>query len=271
MEGPLAEGWVLALTDYPGLGTPGPHPYLVGESQGRAVLDSVRAAHALDADLDLGLDLDDRVAVWGHSQGGHAAAFTGQIAERYAPEQEIVGVAAFAPATRLADNLAAIEGTVPGDLLAIYAEASWREYFDDIPDGTIAGPARRQAAQLAGSCLNQPSRFRIVVAGLTLPDTVLTVDPSTDPVWSAHLDANTPDPAGVTAPLFVAQGDDDEVVNAAVTETWVSERCAAGAPTTWTLHPGLDHVGVLEPGGPAALAWTIDRFAGAPPDEVCPA
>ena len=37
-------GYVVAATDYPGLGTPGPHPYLVGVSEARAVLDSVRAA-----------------------------------------------------------------------------------------------------------------------------------------------------------------------------------------------------------------------------------
>jgi hypothetical protein len=37
----LARGYVVAATDYPGLGTPEVHPYLVGESEGRAVLDSV--------------------------------------------------------------------------------------------------------------------------------------------------------------------------------------------------------------------------------------
>ena len=26
----LARGYVVAATDYPGLGTPGPHPYLIG-------------------------------------------------------------------------------------------------------------------------------------------------------------------------------------------------------------------------------------------------
>ena len=40
----LARGYVVAATDYPGLGTPETHPYLVGDSEGRAVLDSVRAA-----------------------------------------------------------------------------------------------------------------------------------------------------------------------------------------------------------------------------------
>ena len=37
----LEGGYAIAATDYPGLGTPGPHPYLVGESEARAVIDSV--------------------------------------------------------------------------------------------------------------------------------------------------------------------------------------------------------------------------------------
>jgi hypothetical protein len=42
----LRRGFVVTATDYPGLGTAGPHPYLVGTSEGRAVLDSVRVALA---------------------------------------------------------------------------------------------------------------------------------------------------------------------------------------------------------------------------------
>ena len=43
----IEQGAVVAATDYPGLGTPGPHPYLVGDSEARAVIDSVRAARCL--------------------------------------------------------------------------------------------------------------------------------------------------------------------------------------------------------------------------------
>ena len=35
----VRNGYVVAATDYPGLGTPGPHPYLVGVSEARAVLE----------------------------------------------------------------------------------------------------------------------------------------------------------------------------------------------------------------------------------------
>ena len=226
MTGPLEQGWVIALTDYPGLGTPSPHPYLVGQSEGRAVLDSVRAAH----ELDLGVEVADQYAVWGHSQGGHAALFAGQLAAEYVPEHELVGVAGLAPATRLDDNLAAIEGTTAGNILTIFAVESWTDYYDDIPDDTLTSEARRPAARIADDCLNQPSRFRILITGLTLPSDIVAIDPTTDPTWRSRLDENTPDPTGIGAPLFVGQGLADEIIDPDVTVAWVGERCAAGGP-----------------------------------------
>src|SRR5262249_12662800 len=47
---PLIEsGDIVVATDYPGLGTAEPHPYLVGDSEGHSVIDSVRAARMLPA------------------------------------------------------------------------------------------------------------------------------------------------------------------------------------------------------------------------------
>ena len=50
----LKAGYAVVRTDYEGLGTPGVHPYLVGRSEGRSVLDAVRAARALDPRLSSG-------------------------------------------------------------------------------------------------------------------------------------------------------------------------------------------------------------------------
>src|SRR6185503_18627229 len=91
----LDAGYLIAATDYEGLGTPGPHPYLVGGSEGRGVLDAARAAAHLDADAS------SKVLLWGHSQGGHAALFAGQLAPSYAPDLHVVGVIGGAPASEL--------------------------------------------------------------------------------------------------------------------------------------------------------------------------
>ena len=45
----LAAGWIVATSDYEGLGTPGVPPYLVGESEGRSMVDIVRAARTIPA------------------------------------------------------------------------------------------------------------------------------------------------------------------------------------------------------------------------------
>lgn len=109
----VERGYVVAATDYPGLGTPGPHPYLVGDSEARAVIDIVRAATAMP-EAAAGSDY----TVWGHSQGGQAALFTGMIASSYAPELRLRGVAAAAPATDLATLLRDDIGTVGGKNIA---------------------------------------------------------------------------------------------------------------------------------------------------------
>jgi acetyl esterase/lipase len=266
MAGALEQGWVLALTDYPGLGTPSPHPYLVGASEGRAVLDSVRAAH----DLDIGMELSDEYAIWGHSQGGHAALFAGQLADEYLSDYDLAGVAALAPATRLEDNFAAIQGTQTGNVLTILAVEAWSDYYPDISTDILTRDAQRPAGRLARNCINQPSRFRLLLTGALLPDTITVRDVTADPSWTDRLDRNTPDPAGITAPLFVAQGLADEIISPVVTEAWVIDRCATDATTQWHTYPGVAHPTIVGPGGGDALTWTIERFDGVSSPNRCP-
>src|SRR6202035_1282766 len=72
-------GWVVVETDYSFAEKGGPHPYLIGEGEARAALDAVRAARQMSEPT-----LDKRMVVWGHSQGGHAALWTGSVGARLA-------------------------------------------------------------------------------------------------------------------------------------------------------------------------------------------
>src|SRR5215217_2659445 len=67
-------GYAVVSADYEGLGTPGVHPYLIGSSEGRSVLDIVRAARKIEPQLS------KSVAILGHSQGGHAALWAASLA-----------------------------------------------------------------------------------------------------------------------------------------------------------------------------------------------
>ena len=76
----LKAGYAVVRTDYEGLGTPGDHPYLIGVSEGRSVLDMVRAARKLDSNIG------KRVVIAGHSQGGHAALWAASLQRKWTPE-----------------------------------------------------------------------------------------------------------------------------------------------------------------------------------------
>lgn len=61
---------------------------------------------------------------WGHSQGGHAVLWTGMLAPDYAPELDLVGVAAFAPATDLCALADGGKAEAIGKLVSAYIVAS---------------------------------------------------------------------------------------------------------------------------------------------------
>lgn len=93
----LAEGYAVVATDYEGLGTPGIHPYLVGDSEGRGVLDIVLAARQLNPSLS------KDVVLTGHSQGGQAILFAAKLADTsWGKGANYLGTVSYAPASNLA-------------------------------------------------------------------------------------------------------------------------------------------------------------------------
>src|SRR4030095_5417993 len=121
----LMAGGVVVATDYSFAEKGGPHPYLIGEGEARAVLDSVRAARLMSE-----LTLDKRMVIWGYSQGGHAALWTGIVGPRYAPGLEIRGVAAIAPAANI-ENILAMNVEVDKSFGA-YLALSYSRFYPDI-------------------------------------------------------------------------------------------------------------------------------------------
>src|SRR3954470_21735516 len=94
----LKAGYAVVRTDYQGLGTEGVHEYLNGREEGRSMLDAVRAARKV------GKLAAQRVAVSGHSQGGHAALWAAALAPSYTRELKVRGTVAFAPASHLGEQ-----------------------------------------------------------------------------------------------------------------------------------------------------------------------
>jgi acetyl esterase/lipase len=262
----LQRGYVVAATDYPGLGTAGPHPYLVGISEGRAVLDSVRVARSMP-----GAGGGLAFAVWSHSQGGQAALYTGILAQGYAPELKLVGVAAAAPATELVTLLADDMDSAGGKNITAMTLWSWSRVYGAPISNIVTPQAMPAVDRLANECIERffdaierrgPSR--------ELNQSYLTVNNFTglEP-WSGLLASNTPGTLPPSIPVFLAQGMKDTLVRPAVTENYMQGLCQAGSAVQWDPVPGSGHLFVARDSAGAAIGWIAARFEGTPAPSSC--
>jgi acetyl esterase/lipase len=248
-------GYIVAATDYPGLGTPETHPYLVGVSEARAVLDSVRVARTLTG-------APNRFAVWGHSQGGQAALFTGLIAKTYAPELDLVGVAAAAPATDLGNLLAQDIDSNGGRNLTAMTLWSWSRVFAAPIDHVVDSAAVPTVNRLADECIE--SIYDILRRrGPThaLQQTFLSVKDfyNTEP-WRSLMANNTPGALPSSLPVFLAQGGADDLVRPEVTRNYMNKLCRAGSKVQMNFIPAAGHGLIASDSALAAVQWMADRF-----------
>ena len=264
----LAEGWVVLATDYHGLGTAGMHPYLLGRGEGYSVLDGIRAALAVEA-----LQLDGRVVLWGHSQGGHATLWAASLAAEEWPELALLGAAALAPATDLPALVLAAQATPVGKMLSAYIVEAYAGTDPAIAAADYLGaPARWLARDIARRCMVD-SRALFAVAEASLwPGSLFRRDPASGPLGEA-LRANSPEVA-FTVPVLLAQGEADPLVLPAIQDAWVARQCASAGPARidYRRYPDRDHLSLVAAGSPLEselIAWTRDRLHRVPAPRQC--
>jgi len=255
----ISRGYIVAATDYPGLGTEGPHPYLVGVSAARAVIDSVRAARNIAQTGTV-----HRFAAWGHSQGGQAVLFTASIVKDYAPELELVGAAAAAPATDLAALMRDDLPTPGGKNLLAMTLWSWARVYDAPIEKVVVPAAMPTIDRLASVCLESPidilPRRR---AGEALQRQFLSVSNLTQlEPWRGLLAKNTIGTLPPSIPIFIAQGAKDNTVIPAVTRDYVGMLCRAGSAVRTLSLPGVGHGEAAMKSSLRAISWISDRFSG---------
>ena len=264
----IREGWAVVATDYIGLGTEGPHPYLVGPPSATASLDAVRAARELQ-DADLG----SRTVIWGHSQGGGAALWAGAMAREYAPEVFVQGVAALAPASdppALVQNISSVTG---GSIFASYAFAAFSDIYDDVEYADYVRPgADTVLRQMSERCLSDPAIVVSVAAaiGMSGDPRLFSTPPASGPL-GVHLRDNVA-PLRQTAPLLIGHGGADSVISVGTQSDFVERMCAAGQDVDFRIYDGYEHAGVVERPSPLLdelFEWTRARFAGEPVAEGC--
>jgi pimeloyl-ACP methyl ester carboxylesterase len=262
----VERGYVVAATDYPGLGTLETHPYLVGDSEARAVIDAVRVAGTLP-----GAGGGKRFTVWGHSQGGQAALFTGLIAGSYAPELTLLGVAAAAPATDLVTLMNDDLNSAGGKNITAMTLWSWHRVYDADIDRLVDPRAMPAVDRLAYECIEGP--FDLIARQRTekpLEQHFLTVEgPANTEPWHSLLEKNTPGPLSPDIPVFLAQGTNDQIIRPIVTQDYMSKLCKAGSRVKMVVLQDIGHGRAAQASTMAAADWITDRFDGEQPPNDC--
>lgn len=120
-----SQGYIVVAPDYLGMagfGEPSGmlHPYVVSEPTAVVSLDAVRAMEqlaTLSRGPELGVVPNNELVMWGISEGGFGALWAARYLPHYAPEYELLGVAAIIPAS---DMLALAQHG-----LSTFGDTSW--------------------------------------------------------------------------------------------------------------------------------------------------
>jgi pimeloyl-ACP methyl ester carboxylesterase len=240
----LAAGHVVVAPDYEGLGAPGDHPYLVGGSEARSVLDALRAARSI-------ADATGRSAVFGWSQGGHAALFAARLARSYAPDVRLAGVVAIAPVT---DMTALVDGTstfadYPGFVSMV--AAGYASTYRDL-DPTEVLPDAADALRVA-------RRSCSLEAGAALAGTETTTP---GPSWLRRLRQNDPSTRRLRVPVLLVHGQDDGLLPPGATVDAYLRLCDLGTPMRLDRVAGAGHADAMARSVDDVVRWLDGRLAG---------
>ncbi len=257
-------GYAVAATDYQGLGAPGTSSYLVGSVEAQNVIDSVRALRSFE-----GIPLNDQNYIWGHSQGGHSAAFTAQLAHEIAPELNLSGIVLSAPAVELkglVEDVLYPNQPSPVTGVAAMVAASWNQAYGLPLDTILTTEGIKQLPAVEDECV-----VGAIAAFITQsPSIFYHADPTMTEPWRDTILLNTPDTTRYPAPVFVAQGGADTLITPRLTEEFVGRLCEAGNAVQFKLYEGADHLGVVKSSTADVVAWLGGLAGGNDAPSDCP-
>ena len=258
----LSRGYVVALTDYQGLGVPGqaPHSLLDATTLGNDMIDIARATRRAVSTAST------RWAAFGYGEGGTASWAATQRATSYGAGMELVGGAALAPLADLSSTVAAAQNatlnakdyrtfmTVVEDLAVTaglnrddYRSGAAKDHWDELVDCAPADAAKvtdlytsLRPADLTPANPGAAARLQDLLSSAALP---LPGDLSTDP------------------PLLVMYATADPALPLGWVNSALVRACVAGAPIEVVPKVG-DTSTTTETTVQEAIDWLENRFGG---------
>jgi pimeloyl-ACP methyl ester carboxylesterase len=263
----LKAGYAVVVSDYQGYTNGATPTYLAGASQGNAVLDIVKAATQIPS---VGLVASTKVAIWGYSQGGQSAAWAGQLQPSYAPDLNLIGIAAGGipgDFKRTADYLDGKNGAafLMGGVIGLSTQ-----YPDKIPLDTLANADGKAAiARGKQQCVFESlfdfqnhSLSEFTVNNQTLEE--LLAVPSINEALVAQDLGGTK----VNVPLYQYHGKADEFIPLDQAVALKKKYCAKFSNVSFDVYPS-EHIATQFQGAPYVLSWLGDRLAGKTAASTC--
>lgn len=257
----LKQGYAVVVSDYAGYTTGNSPTYLSGQSQGNAVLDIITAAKQIPS---VGLAATAQSAVWGYSQGGQSAAWAAEVQKTYAPNINMVGVAAGGVPGAFLTTARYLDGNNGSSFMLQGIVGLAEQYPTEIPLSTLANTTGQSAIATAKNQCVFESLFEFMnknlstytVGNKTL-DQLLTQNPQIKTVLDSQNLGNTKP----SVPMYQYHGAADEFIPVEQSYDLKKAYCAKFGSVTYDLFPS-EHIVTQFQGATPALAWLGDRFAG---------
>lgn len=272
-----SQGYVVVTIDYEGMrDLDRAHHYMVGELEGRALLDSVRALKNLDNTKSI--IAGDQIMLAGYSQGGHAAYWADKLSSSYAAELKVDGVVGFGPVSSVKETLADNTRGANINWFGPFVLASYSDYYQrdyDINSILLEKWTTNLAADISKNCIDtvipywgrnsrqvyQPKFWQalkddtLVQSGFSLIDN--------------DLERNTIGQAKTASVKLINQGAQDNVILPRQSKAFLDRLCAAGNDSVVYKSYTATHYNTMVASFDDTMSWMGQVLAGEKPASTC--
>jgi hypothetical protein len=264
VTGLVKAGFVVAVSDYQGLGVNGTyHPYLDATTEGYNLIDSVRAARKLVPNTST------RWAATGGSQGGQAAWAANELADAYGKGMELVGTVSFsAPIDISGFADAAAAGQLTEDQIPVL-QSLLASLKNERPDFDLDDYRRglvKEKWDVLSVCDGPETVERTKLVEKLSGDDLRPAGPAAVDALRGDLAQRSLPQRPASAPMLVIYGGDDQLIAPAWTDGALRRACEMGDTIDILMQPNKGHtdvdIGTVVP-------WITDRFAGVPAPNSC--
>jgi hypothetical protein len=269
------QGYAAVTTDYEGMRDPSRiHHYMVGELEGRALLDAVRALRHLPQSV--GRLSPSDVFLAGYSQGGHAAFWGDKIAANYAADVRPLGVVGFGPVMSVKETLADIVHGANINWFGPNVVFSYENYYQKSYPGIIL-PSREAtlAVDVQAHCIDTDLSFwGHNPATIYTPQFLQAVGAGTItklyPEFAAALDANAVGAVTTPSAKRINEGSIDNVVLPAQQVPAAQTLCATSSgPVELSTYLGASHYSTMLRSFADTVSWMHELSAHRPVPTTC--